>query len=84
MKNKTLFCVRLPATDKSFDLWVPHDLSVAKVTKLALDLLQEQEKRNFKADDNVSCYLKEDGEELDPNKLIGEYGFANGTTLVLI
>lgn len=84
MKNKTLFSVRLPAADRSFELWIPDELSIYEATKLVAALLDEQEDRQFKSDAATALYLKSDGTELDVNKRVGEYGFVNGTELVLI
>lgn len=84
MNTKTLFLVRLPATDKSFELWLPHELSVSKSAKFVATLLEEKEKRFFKSSSTSTLYLASDGVELDANKFIGEYLFINGTELVLI
>jgi len=65
-------------------MWIPDELSIAEATQLAVGILQEQESRQFKADRTTTLYLKENGAELDVNKLVGEYGFVDGTQLVLI
>ena len=84
MKNKTLFSIRLPAVNKSFDLWIPNELSIYEATKLVQTLLEEREARHFKASASVSLYLESESEELEVDKLIGEYDFVDGTKLVLI
>ena len=84
MKNKTLFSVRLPAADKTFELWIPDELSIFEAAQLTANILKEQESRQFVADKATTFYLKENGAELDINKLVGEYAFVDGTELVLM
>lgn len=84
MKNKTLFSVQLPAANKSFDLWIPDELNIGDITQLTICLLEEQEGRQFAADGTTALYHKSNGVELDINKCLGEYAFADGTQLVLM
>ncbi len=84
MQDKTLFSVALPAVNKSFELWIPDELSVYEASRLAQSILEEKEDRQFKASKSVSLYLKSNGAELDVDKYVGEYDFVDGTELVLV
>lgn len=84
MQDKTLYVVTLPAANKSFELWIPDELSIHEATRLTQSILEEQEKKQFKAGATTSLYLKSNGAELDADKPIGEFDFVNGTELVLI
>ena len=84
MKNKTLFSIRLAAANRSFEMWVPDELSIYEATQLIIGILQEQESRRFKADRSTSLYHEDSGTELDVDKLVGEYNFVDGTQLVLV
>ncbi len=83
MKNKTLFSVTLPAVAKSYDLWIPDELSVHDATKLIIKVLEERERKRFMVDSTTSLYHRADGVELDLNKLVGEHEFIDGTELIL-
>ena len=84
MKEKTLLAVHLPAVNNSYDFLIPNEFSIKDTTQFVANLLEEKEKRRFKADVTTSLYLKSDGSELDVNKLVGECNFVDGTELVLI
>ena len=84
MKNKTLFNIRLSAVNKSFEMWIPNELSVYEATKLTIGILQDQEQRWYEASKSTSLYVEESGEELDINKFVGDYNFVDGTELVLV
>jgi len=81
--KKAFLCFHLPIANKSFDLWIPNDMSVHEVARLAQKMLQEQESRFYLAGNTTSLYLKDSGEELEANKYIGEFEFIDGTELIL-
>jgi hypothetical protein len=84
MNTKTLFSVRLSANNTTHEFWVPNELSILKVTQLICRILKEQEGRFFTPNTSTTLYLESSGDELDINLFVEEYGFANGTRLVLI
>ena len=84
MNDKTLYAIKVSAANESFELWVPDELSVSLATQLTINVLREKTAKQFEATAATSLYLKETGDELDINKLMGEYNFVDGTELVLI
>lgn len=84
MTDKVLYSILLPASNNTFELWIPNELTVNEATQLAARILEEQESREFKTDRSTALYLKSSGVELDTNKHMGEYEFVNGTQLVLM
>jgi len=84
MDTKTLFSIFLPATVRSYEMWIPDELSVYEATQLVCKILAEQEGRYFVPDKGTALYEKATGDELDINVRIGDMGFVNGTQLVLI
>lgn len=84
MTNKTLFLVFLPATAKTYDLWIPNELTVYEATSLVCKILGEQESRYFIPKNTTALYDRLSGEELDINLFIRDLGCVNGTQLVLI
>jgi len=84
METKTLFSVLLPATNKTYEMWVPDELSVYDATRLICKILAEQEDRYFVPGQTSALYEKASGDELDINTRIGELGFVSGTQLMLV
>jgi hypothetical protein len=84
LKDKTLFSIFLPATQKSYELWIPNELSVYVAKELVCKILADQEARYFISDANTALYEKASGNELDVNSRVGDLDYVNGTQLVLV
>jgi DNA-directed RNA polymerase beta subunit len=84
MSTKLLFNVLLPATGKSYDLWVPKELTVYEATQLISRLLSEAESRFFQVSGTNALYLRRTGEELRGDVYVGAMKFSNGTKLILV
>jgi len=84
VETKTLFSIFLPATIKSYEMWIPNELSVYEATQLVCKILAEEESRYFLPDKSTALYEKATGDELDINSRIGDLGYVNGTQLVLL
>ena len=84
MKDKTFLNIRLPVANRSFEMWVPNELSVFEATQLIVKIIQEHEPWCFKENETIALYLKEGCEELYMDNLIGECNLVNGTSLVLM
>lgn len=84
MNDKVLVSVMLPATQKSYDLWVPLESSVHDACALVADILESREADRFSATSSSALMLRDTGEMVDPNCLVESAGWVNGTRLVLI
>ncbi|MDR2106593.1 MAG: hypothetical protein LBP24_04220 [Coriobacteriales bacterium] len=84
MSTKLLVNVLLPATGKSYDVWVPRELMVFECAQLIGRLLSEAEGRFYRAGPDTALYLRQTGDELRAEVYMGNLGFCNGTKLILI
>lgn len=84
MNDKTLLCVTLPATRKSYDLWVPTDMTMHDASILIAGILESYEKDRFVATDTSILMVHDTGAILDPNCTVEEAGLVNGSRLVLV
>jgi hypothetical protein len=84
MKDKTLLSIYLPATQSTFELWVPDSLTIHDTIELACLVMQEQVGRRFSPSKDTALYTRTSGEELDVNMRVADYGFVNGSQLVLM
>jgi hypothetical protein len=82
--RKVLFDVMLPATGRSYELWVPKELTVFEATQLVARILAEQESRFFEPSKETALFDGVTGDELGINERIGALGYANGTRLILV
>lgn len=84
MDEKILVNVMLPATRKSYDLWVPPTISVHDACDMIASILESRESDRFAATSSCALMMKDTGDLLDPNRLVGNVGLVNGTCLVLV
>jgi hypothetical protein len=84
MGEKLLLNVFLPATGKSYDLWVPRELTVFESTRLIGRLLSEAEGRFYRATADTALYVRQTGDELRADRYMGNLGLCNGTKLILM
>jgi hypothetical protein len=82
--RKVLFNVMLPATGRSYELWVPKELTVSEATQLIARILAEQENRFFEPTAETALFDGITGDELSISERVGTLGYANGTRLILV
>lgn len=84
MNDKVLLSVKLPATGKSYDFWVPIDMSMGSVSRLVCEAMQNIEPDFYLATENSTLMYVRTGQIQDPSAVVGEIGFANGDRFVLV
>lgn len=84
MKGKVLVAVSLPATGKTYDLWIPCSMQLHEATQLVSTILDSKEQAFFNKNASHSFMLKTTGEMLDGSLTAEELGFKNGTQVVLV
>lgn len=84
MKNKILLNVKLPATQTTYDFWVPADMTLHDATELIGGLLEAREGDRFSVSESTALMAQESGDLLDHNQTLESLGFVNGTQLVLV
>ena len=82
--DKVLFDILLPATGRTYEIWIPKDLTVFEAAQLASRLLAEQESRFFMPNRETALFDRPSGDELDVNERVGRLGYANGAHLILV
>ncbi|MDR2672777.1 MAG: EsaB/YukD family protein [Coriobacteriales bacterium] len=84
MNNRILINVLLPATQKTYDFWVPGDATVHDATRFISGILSQRESSLFQGGDEDALALRDSGEILDHNLSFEEHGIRNGFELMLI
>ena len=82
--NKILVEIYLPATNSSYDVYIPLKIKLFEVLTLVSSSLTELSKGYFIASDDVVICDKEKGTILDINLSAEELGLQNGSKLMLI
>lgn len=83
-RNKLLVSVMLPATRKTYDFWVPSDMSIRDAGQLIASILETRERDRFSATPGNALMSGETGNLIDPRCTVGEAGLVNGSRLVLV
>lgn len=82
--SKTLFDVKLPATNRHYDFWVPDDMTMGDVSALICQAMQNIEPDFFaNTGESALMYLRT-GQIQDPSATVGQIGFINGDQFVLV
>ncbi len=84
MTNKTLINVKLPATGKGYDFWVPDDMCMQDVSQLVCQAMQNIEPDFFCCTGDQSLMYERTGQIQNPAATVGEIGFADGDAFVLV
>lgn len=84
MHDKTLIAVKLPATGKMYDFWVPDNLCMQDVSSLVCEAMQNIEPNFFLNTGFQTLMYERTGQIQDPSATIGEIGFADGDRFVLV
>lgn len=83
MNDKILVNVLLPATGKTYDLWVPSDMTIHDAASLITTILESREQDRFRATKENALFSGETGDLIDPCCTIGEAGLVCGSRLAI-
>lgn len=84
MKNKTLINVKLPATQKTYDFWVPDAMCIYDVAQLIGEGMETIEPDFFEKRESPALMYIHTGQIQNPNATISEIGFSDGDRFVLV
>lgn len=84
MNNKVLFDVKLPATGRHYDFWVPEDMAMGEVSSLICEAMQNIEPDFFANTGRSTLMYLPTGEIQNPSATVNEIGFTNGDQFVLV
>lgn len=82
--NKLLVKVKYPLISQEYELFIPINKSVGKVTELILKAILEFNVEQIPSKDNIVLIKAESNEILDNNKLVKEANIKHGDVLVII
>jgi peptide subunit release factor 1 (eRF1) len=82
--NKVLVEILLPATDQSFDVFIPLDSRMSDVLQMVSTLLSELSDGKFKASRDAVLCDAASGIIFNINMFVSELGIKNGSKLMLI
>lgn len=81
---KTLFTVKLPATGKESDFWVPEDLPMQTATELIAQATEVANPDFYTCSSNAALMFEATGEILNPSATAAEIGLTDGSRFVLL
>lgn len=84
VSGKTLFDVKLPATNKHYDFWVPDNMTMGDVSALVCQAMQNIEPDFFVDTGKSTLMYVRTGQIQDPSVTVGQIGFINGDSFVLV
>lgn len=84
MTGKTLLDVKLPATNKHYDFWVPDNMAMSDVSALIAQAMQNIEPDFFEDTGSSALMWLRTGQIQDPSATVGEIGFVDGDRFVLV
>lgn len=82
--DKTLFDILLPATGRHYDFWVPDDMQMQTATELVAEAMQVAEPDFYHASPDAALMYVQTGEIQNPSATVGEIGFVDGDSFVLV
>ncbi len=82
--NKVLVEIFLPATGKSFDVYIPLESQMSEVLALVSTLLSDLSEGKYKADNKAVLCNATTGIIYNINMSVSELGIKNGSKLMLI
>lgn len=82
--GKILLNVLLPATQRTYDVWVPATMTVHDASGFVAGILESRESDRFSATPGNVFMDGETGDLLDPRCVMGETGLVNGSRIVLV
>lgn len=84
MKDRTLINVKLPATGKEYDFWVPDDMPMQEVSQLVCQAMQNIEPDFFLCTGKQALMYERTGQIQDPSATVSEIGFTDGDVFILV
>ncbi len=84
MNERTLLGIRLPATGRTYDFWVPDDMQMQEVVQLVCQAMQRIEPAFFRYDGKQALMHMPTGRILDPHASIVEMGLSDGALFVVV
>lgn len=84
MKPRTLFCVRLPATGRCYDFWVPDDLRMQEAGQLICQAMESLEPDFFRFTGQQALMYERTGQIQQPDATVGQIGFVDGDRFVIL
>lgn len=84
MNKKVLLNVLLPATQHTYDFWVPADMTLHDAAQLIKGSLEAREDDFYVASSTTSFASQETGDLLEQDKTLEALEFVDGTQLVLV
>ncbi len=84
MNNKTLINVKLPATGKGYDFWVPDGMRMQDVSQLVCQAMQTIEPDFFRCTGMQTLMYERTGQIQDPGATVGQIGFTDGDAFILV
>jgi hypothetical protein len=82
--SKVLVEIKLPAADRTYDVYIPLESRTGEVLQLLSLMLTDLADGKYKATENDILCDADTGRILDANKIIGELGIKNGSRLMLM
>ena len=83
MNNKIIVKVYVPSLDNSYDAFISINLNIFETTKLIINSINELID-GITIDDQARLYYKDNGEELEIDKIVKDTKLRNGSKLVLL
>lgn len=84
MASRTLINVKLPATGKEYDFWVPDDLCMQEVSHLVCQAMQTIEPDFFCYTGAQSLMYARTGQIQEPAATVAQIGFTDGDAFIVI
>lgn len=84
MKGRTLLCVRLPASGRSYDFWVPDDMCMAEMARLVCQAMELLEPDLFLYTGDQTLMYAPTGQIQQPSATVGQIGFVDGDPFVIV
>lgn len=84
MNSKTLINVKLPATGKDYDFWVPDAMTMQDVSELVCQAMETIEPDFFRYTGDQALMYERTGQLQEPTATVGEIGFVDGDAFIVV
>ena len=82
--EKVLVELFVPSIQKSFELMVPQDIPISRLTGVLADGVKQMCPERFSPFGRETLIIREFSRPLNPSKRLCDYGASDGTRLVLM
>lgn len=82
--SKVLFDVKLPATGRHYDFWVPRTMAMGEAAQLIASAMAVIEPDFYANTGGAALMYLKTGQLQDPAATVGEIGFGNGEQFMLM